>query len=133
MPEKDLDKLLAGLNPQLNAASFVFCSLAKDENLAAKLSQLPFLPQGTFSEAEGMTLIVRQEEADSLKWPYSGLWSMITCQIESDLLAVGFLAKIATALAAAGIPCNAIAAYYHDHIFVPADKSAQALSILNNL
>jgi len=42
-------------------------------------------------------------------------------------------AAMTTALREAGISANVVAAYFHDHIFVPADKVAQAISTLNAL
>nr|WP_302181287.1 ACT domain-containing protein [Paraburkholderia sp. NMBU_R16] len=58
---------------------------------------------------------------------------MITLEIHSDLAAVGFLATVCTALARVRIPCNAVSAYYHDHIFVPVDQAIQALEVLRSL
>ena len=46
---------------------------------------------------------------------------------------VGFLARIGAALAAAGIPILAFAAYSRDHIFVPAEHHSRALAALNAL
>ena len=48
--------------------------------------------------------------------------------LEPDL--VGFIARIGEALAEAGIPILAIAAYSRDHIFVPADEYSRALDAL---
>lgn len=46
---------------------------------------------------------------------------------------VGFMARIAEALAKAGVPILACAAYSRDHIFVPTDKHASALKALRSL
>jgi hypothetical protein len=55
---------------------------------------------------------------------------MITLTVQSSLEAVGFLAAITTKLATHGISVNAISAYYHDHLFVPADKAEIAMRLL---
>jgi hypothetical protein len=46
---------------------------------------------------------------------------------------VGFLATLAGRLADADIPCNVVAGYHHDHLFVPTDRSQQALSLLASI
>ena len=45
---------------------------------------------------------------------------MITLDVHSSLESVGFLAAVSARLAAAGIPCNAVSAFHHDHLFVPS-------------
>ncbi|MEL6324322.1 MAG: ACT domain-containing protein, partial [Pseudomonadota bacterium] len=59
------------------------------------------------------------------------VWLELT--VYSDLNAVGFLAAVSAALAAAKIPCNAVAAYHHDHIFVPAEKAEEAIGVIEAL
>ena len=39
-------------------------------------------------------------------------------------------AAVSTALADAGVSCNVIAGYFHDHLLVPADRMADALAAL---
>ncbi|MBU0590574.1 ACT domain-containing protein, partial [Candidatus Micrarchaeota archaeon] len=53
--------------------------------------------------------------------------------VNSDLFAVGFLAKITTALAAKGISMNAYSAYHHDHLLVPFERKEEAMEILDKL
>jgi hypothetical protein len=40
---------------------------------------------------------------------------------------------ITTALAEAGISCNAVSAFYHDHLFVPYDRAREAVTVLRGL
>ncbi|WP_367300361.1 ACT domain-containing protein [Hafnia alvei] len=40
---------------------------------------------------------------------------------------------MATELAQAGISANVVAAYYHDHIFIPAADAQRALTVLTQL
>ena len=42
-------------------------------------------------------------------------------------------ALLTTALAAEGIGVNPVAAFYHDHLFVPEDRAEDALAILRRL
>ncbi len=53
--------------------------------------------------------------------------------MNSDLRAVGFLAKIAAALAADGISVNAYSAYHHDHLLVPFERKDDAMKALLRL
>ncbi|WP_292127622.1 ACT domain-containing protein, partial [Mesorhizobium sp.] len=53
--------------------------------------------------------------------------------IHSSLDAVGFLAAITTRLAAAGMGVNPVSAFYHDHLFVPAERAEEALGLLRQL
>ena len=39
-------------------------------------------------------------------------------------------AAITAKLAEAGISMNAVSAYYHDHLFVPADKAKSVMKLL---
>ncbi|MCY3914864.1 MAG: ACT domain-containing protein [Chloroflexi bacterium] len=61
------------------------------------------------------------------------VYRLITLEavLEPDL--VGLLARIAQALAAAGIPMLTFAAYSRDHIFVPQDDFDRAILALQTL
>ena len=125
--ERDLNRLLAGLAPQLNAGEFVFGTRGSGA-LPAGLK-----PLGRFTEREGETVIVDRVAADGAGLEYQGIWRQITLQVHSSLEAVGLLAAVTRALADAGIPCNAISAYHHDHLFVPAAQAERAVQILADL
>jgi hypothetical protein len=53
--------------------------------------------------------------------------------VHSSLDAVGFLACITDRLARAGIACNAVAAFHHDHLFVPEARAAETLEVLHSI
>jgi len=46
---------------------------------------------------------------------------------------VGLIATVTGALAAEGISVNVFAGFFHDHLFVPAFKAAEAMSVLKEL
>lgn len=75
------------------------------------------------------------ERADALRagLPYVYPCRLITLTVHSSLDAVGFVARITSALADAGISVNPIAAYHHDHLLVPSDRAAEAMAILERL
>jgi len=60
-------------------------------------------------------------------------WARITLQVHSSLAAVGLTARVAESLAAHGISANMVAAFHHDHVFVPWARRGEALKILENL
>lgn len=80
-----------------------------------------------------MTAILERSRADALGLKYSFVAAWITLTIHSALDAVGLTAAFASALGEAGISCNVIAAYYHDHIFVASGDAAQAMTVLHAL
>ena len=122
--EKDLMKLCASLNPVMALPIYVFCSFPDF-----------MLPDGlatfcTVREREGMTAVVEQSDAQRLRLPYTYESRLITLRVHSSLEAVGFIAVISRELAQARIPCNAIAGYCHDHIFVPVERAEESMTLL---
>lgn len=122
---RDRDAMIAGMAPELAAGEFVFRSYRAappEEHLVAAI--------GSFREAEGLSLILPLEkggEGDALPM------RLITLTVHSSLEGVGLAAAVAGALAKADIPCNMVAAYHHDHVFVPAAQAVAALAMLQAL
>jgi uncharacterized protein len=125
--ERDLETLLRSADPELRPGRFVFV-VVHDEALLDQLD-----PEATIRESEGLTAVVRRERADALGVPYDYLAPWITLRVHSALDAVGLTAAVSSALARAGISCNVIAGYHHDHLLVPADRAAHALEVLSGL
>jgi hypothetical protein len=125
--ERDLDTLQRHMAPTLHPETFVYCSFP-DFRLPPGLE-----PICTFREAEGLTAIVEEAAADRVGVPHVFKARLITLTVHSSLEAVGLLASVATHLATTGIPCNAVAAYHHDHLFVPIELAEQALSVLHGI
>lgn len=121
----DINELLKSMSPQIQKGDYVFCTV--DGQLAdfANLN-----PLATFIESEGLTLILEKNTADKAQIPYEGLFKQITLTVHSSLEAVGLTAAVANKLSDNGISANVVAAYYHDHIFVQADKANEALAAL---
>jgi uncharacterized protein len=120
--ETDLRRLLAGLSPELAEHPRAIRTQPASAPVPADTIML-------FREAEGTTVIVPVAEngADG------ALWAQLTLRIHSSLEAVGMMAAIAAALTAQDIPCNAVSAYYHDHIFVPWARRRDAVDALRAL
>jgi hypothetical protein len=76
---------------------------------------------------------VSEETAVEHKLNASPSFACITITINSSLEAVGLTAAMSAALASHGISANVVAAYHHDHIFVPADRADDAIKALKDL
>lgn len=125
--ETDLEKLLQGMQPELNEGEYVFCTVDSFES-AAVLN-----PVCIFQEKEAVTVILPKQQADDASLPYSVICAWITLTVHSSLEAVGLTAAVSKALTDANISCNVVAAYYHDHIFVPVKDATRALAVLTQL
>ncbi len=91
--ETNLDTLLKTMSAELVDGLYVFLTIAD--------GVLPdgIRPKMIFHEAEGTTFIVLKEEVEAAKIAFEFPCRMITLNIHSSLEAVGFLARITTALA----------------------------------
>lgn len=125
--ETNLKKLLQNMAPVCMPGIYVFCTLSSHRQLP------PERTVGYFREAEGPTVIVEKQVADEYQLAYNSLMAWISLSVHSSLEAVGLTAAVATALAAEGISCNVVAAYFHDHLFVPEEDAERALAILQEL
>ncbi len=125
----NLNDLTKNMSPQLVDTDYVFCSLGD-----IKWGEFAELnPLASFLEKEGMTLVIEASKADEHHIEYDSKFKCITLQVHSSLNAVGLTALVAGSLADANISANVMAAYYHDHIFIPSDKGQQALQVLQAL
>lgn len=125
--ETNIRKLLQTMSPAQIAGEYVLVTTPLANPI--KVSD----PIGCFREAEGITYILPQSQADQLNLTYDGVMAWITLQVHSSLHAVGLTAAVSTALADAGISCNVVAAFYHDHLFVPIAEVGRAMIVLEKL
>ena len=125
-PVRDTAAMIAGMAPVPDPATYAFVTAADPVRAAAAAP----LALATFREAEGLSLILPLATARDLGFPEPIAMARITLTVQSALDGTGLTAAVATALAAAGIPCNMVAAFHHDHVFVPAAMAARALTVL---
>ena len=110
-PIDDLSALLSQLSPALAEPDFVFCAVPHANERSVLSARL----RGTLGLA------------------YASVHRCITLEVHSSLTAVGLTAAVSSALSSAGISANVVAAYHHDHVFVPAESAETALSVLEAL
>ena len=130
--ETNLKKLLSGLRAKKDDRLFVFACVPHDQwdgidEAVKKAAQM------IFAEAEGVSLIIPEEVAAAYQIASVYPSRMITLTIHSALDAVGFLAHITTALAKEGISVNAVAGYFHDHLFVPDEAADKVMAVLADI
>ena len=121
----DLDELLSNLSARLDPEAYVWATVGEIPEDCA--------PVATVVEDEGTTLVLREEEAVALGVPHEFRSARITLEVHSSLEAVGLTAAFARVLADAGVSANVVAGFHHDHIFVPWERRADALSALERL
>lgn len=115
--ERDLTALLRGMAPRLHDESYAIGPL----------------PDGELPPAHVFALIAEDEGRTVIAPDPAGRWARISLTVHSDLEAVGLTAAVSGALADAGISANVIAAWHHDHIFVPWARRHDALRALEKL
>lgn len=125
--QADLTALLASMDARLLPGQYVFSHLTDrrpDPGLEVLASVI---------EPEGLSVVLTREQADEAGCPYEFVAGWITLGVHSALHAVGLTAAVSSALADAGVSCNVIAGFHHDHLLVPLERAPEALTILRAL
>jgi hypothetical protein len=126
---RDAAAMIAGMDPELRDGVFVFCG-GGDAGLEAACAARAI---ATFVEPAGLSFIVPLSTAMDLGLPVDVPMRCITLRVHAALDGVGLTAAVATALAARGIACNMVAAFRHDHVFVPEARAQDAMTALRAL
>ncbi|MFB8028907.1 ACT domain-containing protein [Streptomyces sp. NPDC056465] len=125
--ERDLRTLLRGLRPELKPGRYAWTTVPGGEVPAG------VAPVVTVSEEEGLTLVVPEAHAMASGLAYEFVSAWITLRVHSALDAVGLTAAVSLALTDAGISCNVVAGFHHDHLFVPYARATEAVRVLETL
>jgi hypothetical protein len=132
----DLGELLTGMEPRLSRDEF-FMATVSESQMMSLTDSLDYI-LCIYREKEGLTIIFSSEAKEEIsrlagEEPIVGPFALITLDVYSDLMAVGFLAKIADSLANERIGINVFSAYNHDHFLVPYEKRDDAIRVLKGL
>ena len=127
--EMDLETILNTLSPVLLGPTYVYCSLA--QSTYGALAELE--PLASVREPEGLTLIVKAEDAERAQLECLGMFRCIRLEVHSSLESVGLTARVSAALAEHGVSANMLAGAHHDHILVPHAMANKALKIIERL
>jgi hypothetical protein len=121
--ESDLTKLISEMRPELLPGRYVFVDLS-----GLPVEEIEIL--ASVREAEGLSGVISQEDADRIGAEYGFVAAWITLRVHSALEAVGLTAAVSGRLAEEQISCNVIASLHHDHLLVPAEDGDRALNSL---
>ncbi|WP_426940110.1 N-acetyltransferase [Pseudarthrobacter sp. S6] len=124
--EKNLQTLLATLKPVLREGEYVYVLWPHGRQLEPGI-------EAAVREAEGLTVVLPRERADSLGLHYDFVAAWITLEVHSALEAVGLTAAVGKALTDARISCNVLAGFHHDHLLVPVADAPRAVEALAEL
>jgi hypothetical protein len=125
----DTKGMIAEMMPALQPGEFLFWSATDPISISSCIKEAI----GMFVEGEGISLILPLPMARARGIVGGVPMRQITLQVHSALEGVGLTAAVATELTRFQIPCNVVAAYHHDHLFVPSDRAEQALEVLQAL
>lgn len=127
--ETSLQQILQQLNPSISTDTFVFVAI----NNQSLLKALGYDPIAFFKEPEGITLVLRKEEADNNMLAYDKELCRITFNAPYHFECAGFNAIIASALAKAGIGVTPLKTLYKRSLLVDKDDAHTALEILRSV
>jgi hypothetical protein len=123
--ETDLARMLATLDVVRRPGRFTF--------VTGDWPGLAEVAVGMVVEDEGPTYVVSVEQAEEVGAPVDFDAAWLTLTVHSSLEAVGLTAAFSAALGAAGIPCNVLAGFHHDHLLVPVERADDAIGALLRL
>ena len=122
--ETDLDNMLATLRVERRPGVFIYAAAR------APAPELLAAAHGVVTEDDLTTLVLPVEAAERAGLPVELEMAWLSLTVQSSLEAVGLTAAFSATLGKAGIPCNVLAGFHHDHILVPADRAQQAIDVL---
>ena len=121
--------MISGMMPKRRPGDFVFATTT-DRALAETLLKDAI---SVFHEDEGLSMILPMALAKAAGLNVDQPMCCITLNVYSSLDGVGLTAAVSKALGDTVIPCNMVAAFHHDHVFVPSDMGEQAMQVLMSL
>jgi hypothetical protein len=121
--------MIASMAPELFPGSFAFVGCGDRAELETACREVAI---AMFLEVEGLSFVIPFATAQTLGFDALPM-RRITLTVYSALDGVGLTAAVAAALAERGIACNMIAAFHHDHVFVPEAQAGEAMATLREL
>jgi hypothetical protein len=121
--------MISGMSPHIQDHVWIYCR-SSDPAAIATAAPLAF---AVVREEEDVTLILEHRMAERLGFDTGMPMRQITLRIFSALDGCGLTAAFAPPLAKAGIACNVVAGFHHDHLFVPAERADEAMAILKRV
>ena len=123
----DLKETLSSIKVSCDGIEYGFASIENN----ADIDRNKVL--ATFQENGRVALIASAEYLSAQKIEQEGPYAKLTIDIHTSLELVGLTAVLATKLADNGISANVVAAFYHDHVFVPYERKDEAVRLIESL
>lgn len=122
--ETDLQAMLASLDVERRPGVFTFVAVE------APSASLLAVAEAMVREATSTTLVLPVESARRAGLTVVVEMAWLSLTVQSSLEAVGLTAAFSKVLGDAGISCNVLAGYHHDHLLVPVDRADDAIAAL---
>lgn len=122
--ETDLEIMLASLDVVRRPGTFTYVAVE------GPTPELVAEAHAMVREAALTTLVLPVEVARAEGLPVVVEMAWLSLTVQSSLDAVGLTAAFSARLGEAGISCNVLAGYQHDHILVPVDRAQDAIDAL---
>ena len=131
MPDvaRTASQMISGMTPVLQPSIFVFITTQDRDLIEALFSDAVSI----FREDEGVSMLIPIELAKKSRLKVDQLMRCITLNVYSSLEGVGLTAVVSSALGDNGISCNMVAAFHHDHVFLPSGQCDLAMEVLTSL
>ncbi|MFT7485682.1 MAG: hypothetical protein ACI9F9_001532 [Candidatus Paceibacteria bacterium] len=137
IPANDLEQALAAMTFEVEPARFALCGFESPPE-TADLQLLGAGPGQLVREGGETSLLLEQNRVAELLQRHPAarverglVW--IRFQAPMGWEVVGFLARVTSALAAAGIPLGAVCGYSRDHLFIHEKHLETSLTVLDEL
>lgn len=124
--EMDLQTMLDSLDVARRPGTFTFVAVE------IPTPGLLAAAHGMVKEGQLTTLVLPVESARRAGLPVVVEMAWLSLTVQSSLEAVGLTAAFSKILAEAGISCNVLAGYHHDHLLVPLDRADDAIAALTH-
>ncbi len=118
---------LASLDVERRPGVFTFVAVPEPT------AELITRSHATVVEGDLTTLVLLSEDAQAAGLEVVTEMAWLTLTVHSRLDAVGLTAAFSSALGDAGISCNVLAGYQHDHLLVARDRADDAIAVLRSL
>jgi uncharacterized protein len=122
--ETDLSVMLEELGVERRPGVFTYGTVAE---LTAEVLEVA---HATVVEASSTTVVMSADDARRMGHPVDTELAWLTLTVQSSLEAVGLTAAVSARLTDAGIACNVLAGYHHDHLLVPVARADEAVQVL---
>jgi hypothetical protein len=125
--EMDLSKMLASLDVERRSGVFTYVAVE------VPTSELLADAHAMVDEGTLTTLVLPVESAQRAGLPIVVELAWLSLTVQSSLEAVGLTAAFSKILGDAGISCNVLAGFHHDHILVPVERADDAIAALRRV